>query len=114
MAGRLTTDVGVQLLINALATVAALGVLIACLASVSGAHLNPAVTLVAMFRRELPPRRGGAYVAAQVGGGRLGVALANLMFGLNAWTPSSRHRGGVGVLLGEVVATAGWSPSLGP
>jgi arsenate reductase len=107
MASRLSGDVGLQLVINALATVAALGVLIACLAPLSGAHLNPAVTLVMAARRETTPADAAGYVAAQVAGGLLGVALANVMFGLPAWTASTRHRDGAGLLLGEVVATAG-------
>jgi arsenate reductase len=107
MAARLSEDVGLQLLINALATVAALGVLIACLAPLSGAHLNPAVTLVAAARRDTPPGEAAGYVLAQIAGGLMGVALANLMFGLPAWTASTHHRDGAGLLLGEVIATAG-------
>ncbi len=107
MAARLTDDTAVRLLVNALATVAALGVLIACLGPISGAHLNPAVTAVAAARREMPPAEAVAYVVAQLAGGLLGVALANLMFGLPPWTASTRHRDGLGLLLGEVVATAG-------
>jgi glycerol uptake facilitator-like aquaporin len=107
MAVRLSPDVGVQLLINALATVAALGVLIAVLGPVSGAHLNPAVTLVTLVRRELGVAEGGRYVAAQLLGAVTGAALADLMFGLPAWQRSTHARTGAGVLLGEVVATAG-------
>jgi glycerol uptake facilitator-like aquaporin len=107
MAVRLSPDIGVQLLINALATVAALGVLISVLGPVSGAHFNPAVTLVALARRELGPAEGGRYVAAQLLGAVAGVALADLMFGLPAWQPSTHERTGAGVLLGEAVATAG-------
>ncbi len=107
MASRLTDDAGLQLLINAVATVAALGVLIWTLAPISGAHLNPAVTAVAALRRELTPRESGAYIGAQAGGALLGVALANLMFGLTAWHAATTQRTGTGLLLGEVVATAG-------
>jgi glycerol uptake facilitator-like aquaporin len=107
MAVRLSPDIGVQLLINALATVAALGVQISVLGPVSGAHFNPAVTLVALARRELGPAEGGRYVAAQLLGAVAGVALADLMFGLPAWQPSTHERTGAGVLLGEAVATAG-------
>src|SRR3954464_9499254 len=82
MAVRLSPDLGVQLLINALATVAALGVLICVLGPVSGAHFNPAVTLVALARRELGAAEGGRYVAAQLLGALAGAALGNLMFGM--------------------------------
>lgn len=107
MAANLSEDVGLQLLINMVSTVLALGVLIWALGPISGAHFNPAVTLVAAWRRELAPAAALAYIAAQVAGGLGGVALANLMFGLPAWEASSTERTGSGVLLGEVVATAG-------
>jgi glycerol uptake facilitator-like aquaporin len=104
---RLTDDVALQLLVNALATIAALGVLIWVLSDVSGAHLNPVVTLVAAAARTMTAVAAAGYVAAQVTGGIAGAALANLMFSLPAWTASTRHRGGAGLWLGEVVATAG-------
>jgi glycerol uptake facilitator-like aquaporin len=107
MATRLTTDIGLALLINALATVAALGVLIWTLGPVSGAHFNPAVTMIAALRREVGATESGGYVVAQISGALAGVALADLMFGRAAWQPSTHHRGGAGLLLGEVVATAG-------
>ena len=107
MATSLTDDVGLALLINAVSTVAALGVLIWTLGPISGAHFNPAVTIVATVRRELSVTEGIAYVVAQLGGATLGVALANLMFELPAWELSTTERTGAGVWLGEIVATAG-------
>lgn len=107
MATTLTDDLGLALLINAASTVAALGVLIWTLGPVSGAHFNPAVTLIAGLRREIRPAEGGRYVVAQIAGALLGVALANLMFDLPAWSISTTARVEVGTLLGEVVATAG-------
>ena len=107
MAAGLSTDAGLQLLINMVSTVLALGVLIWTLGPISGAHFNPAVTLVAAARRELAPSEAAGYLVAQIAGGLAGVALANLMFGLPAWQASTTQRGGAGVLLGEVVATAG-------
>jgi len=107
MADRLTDDTALALLINALATVAALGVLIAALGPVSGAHFNPAVTLVALAQRDLPAREGLGYVTVQILGGLVGVAAANLMFGLPAWEASSHTREGGAIWFGEVVATAG-------
>lgn len=107
MAASLTDDTGLALLINALATVAALGVLIWTLGPISGAHFNPAVTLVAALRREMPASEAGGYVAAQLVGATLGVALANLMFDLPPWQISRTERMGAGLWLGEVVATAG-------
>lgn len=107
MATDLTDVLALALLINAVSTVAVLGVLIWTLGPISGAHFNPAVTLVAAVRREMPALEACYYVAAQLLGATLGVALANLMFGLPAWELSDTSRTGSGVLLGEVVATAG-------
>lgn len=107
LATALTDDTGLALLINAVSTVLALGILIWTLGPISGAHFNPAVTLVAAVRRELPPAEGVAYVVAQLAGATLGVALANLMFELPAWELSTTDRSGSGLWLGEVVATAG-------
>ena len=103
----LTDDVGVQLLINMLATVLVLGLLIWTLGPISGAHFNPAVTAVALVRREIPAREGAAYLPAQIGGAITGAILANLMFGLPAVAASTTVRTGGNLLLGEVVATAG-------
>ncbi len=107
MATNLTDDVGLQLLMNMVSTVLALGLLIWTLGPISGAHFNPAVTAVALARREMPAREGLAYIPAQGAGGICGAILANLMFELPAVQVSTQQRGGAGVLLGEVVATAG-------
>jgi glycerol uptake facilitator-like aquaporin len=107
MATGLTDDAALQLLINALATVAGLAVLIWSLGPVSGAHFNPAVTVVAAARRELTWAEAGRYCASQVVGGLLGTAVAHLMFDLPAWTGSQHSRHGWGQWLGEIVATAG-------
>ncbi|MFJ9945232.1 aquaporin [Streptomyces erythrochromogenes] len=108
----LTQDVGVQLLANSLATVFGLGVLIALLGPVSGAHFNPAVTLAAWFtgRRtgEGPARRDvAAYVPAQVAGAIAGAVLADAMFGKPLVDFSTHDRFSSQLWLGEVVATAG-------
>ncbi len=107
MGTELTDNLALVLLINAVATVAGLGVLIWTLGPISGAHFNPAVTAVATSEREMPLREGGLYVLSQVAGALAGVALADLMFGQPAWQPSTHVRTGWGVWLGEVVATAG-------
>ncbi|MGI8949606.1 MAG: aquaporin [Ornithinimicrobium sp.] len=107
MAANLTQDVALQLLINALSTIAALGVMIWALGPISGAHFNPAVTLVALSRRELPVGEAASYVVAQVLGGLAGAAVANLMFTLPALHPSTQARDTSNLWLGEVVATAG-------
>jgi glycerol uptake facilitator-like aquaporin len=104
-------DVGLQLLENSVATALGLTVLIAVLAPLSGAHLNPVVTLVdwALGRREPSGARlgdVGAYVAAQVAGGVGGALLANAMFGEPTAVATTERVSG-GTLLAEVVATAG-------
>jgi glycerol uptake facilitator-like aquaporin len=100
-------NVAVALLGNAIATGAMLFVLIGWLGPISGAHMNPAVTLVAAIRRELGWAEMHAYVAAQLGGGIAGVAAANLMFELPALELSTLLRGGPGQWLAEAIATFG-------
>ena len=107
MGTNLSDNLAVTLLINAVATVAALGVLIWAVGPISGAHFNPVVSGVAVVRREMPRLEGGVYVAAQVAGARAGGALANVMFGLPAWQASTHVRTGWPIWLGEIVATAG-------
>jgi glycerol uptake facilitator-like aquaporin len=107
MAQRLTHDVALQLLVNAGATVAVLGVLISSLGHVSGAHFNPAVTLAEAVRGLHPWQAVGPYLAAQLVGALLGTAVANLMFDLPALHLSHHERTGAGQWLGEVVATGG-------
>jgi glycerol uptake facilitator-like aquaporin len=103
----LTQDVGLQLVFNAIATVAVLGVLVAVALPISGGSFNPAVTLGDVIQRNVSPRRGAAYLAAQLAGGVLGTVVAHLMFERDAVSWSDADRGGWGRLLGELVATAG-------
>ncbi|WAB84135.1 aquaporin [Microcella daejeonensis] len=107
MATRLTDEPGLQLLINALVTAMALPVLIACLAPIGGAHLNPAVSLVMALRRELPPREALAYAGAQVLGCLSGAVVAHLQFGLPAGQLATTARLSGPTLLAEAIATAG-------
>jgi glycerol uptake facilitator-like aquaporin len=100
-------NVAVALLGNTLATAAILYVLISMLGPVSGAHFNPAVTLVFSLRREIGAGLALAYVAAQLGGGILGVWAAHLMFDLPILQSSTTVRTGVGQWAGEVIATFG-------
>lgn len=106
-AQRLTDDIGLQLLINAIATVLALGVLIAVLLPISGAHLNPVVTLVLLVRSEVSSRVGAAYVVAQIVGGALGTLAAHAMYDRSVVSTFGRDRSEPGMWFGEVIATAG-------
>ena len=108
MAERLSAgNVAVALLANTLATGAILFVLIAILGPISGAHLNPAVSLVAALRRWIGWRDAGLYVLAQVGFGIAGAWAAHLMFDLPVLQYSARIRTGLGQWLGEGIATFG-------
>ena len=97
----------VALLGNTLATGAILFVLITMLGPVSGAHLNPAVSLVAASRRELAWRDATAYIAAQLVCGILGVFAAHVMFDLPVLQLSTKIRSGLGQWTGEAIATFG-------
>ena len=97
----------VALLGNTIATGAILFVLIATLGPVSGAHMNPAVSLVAASRRELGWNDAAAYIAAQLAFGILGAWAAHLMFELPALQLSVKARTGLGQWAGEAIATFG-------
>ena len=110
------SDTGLQLLENAVATASGLAVIILLVGPVSGAHLNPVISLADWWlgrRRSTGLPTGltlaevGAYAAAQVAGGIGGAVLANLMFDLSAVDWSTHERSSTHLLLGEVVATAG-------
>lgn len=107
MATRLTDDVGLQLLINAVATVLALGVLIATLGPVSGAHFNPVVSLALAVRGRASWRQAAGYLPVQIGGAMLGAVLAHAMYDLPLLSEASVARTGTGQWIGEMVATAG-------
>ncbi len=107
MAERLTTDAGLALLQNALATAALLTALILTFQLVSGAHFNPAVTLGFRLLGDMTTREALAYVAAQLGGGVVGVILANVMFDLDPVTIATTSRSGIHLGLAEIVATFG-------
>ena len=105
MAERLTNDAALALLANTLATAAILVVLVAILGPVSGAHINPAVSLVFVIRRELPAADFALYVPAQLLGGIAGTALAHLMFDIAPLIPGTQIRTGASQWLAEAVAT---------
>jgi glycerol uptake facilitator-like aquaporin len=107
MADRLTDDVAVALLGNTLPAGAILVVLITILGPISGAHFNPAVTLVFSLRREIVASAALAYVAAQVAGGVAGTFLAHAMFELPILQFSATARTGTGQWIAEAVAAFG-------
>jgi glycerol uptake facilitator-like aquaporin len=100
-------NIGLALLANTLATSAALVVLIAIFAPVSGAHFNPAVTLVFALRRDVPPMLAAGYVIAQLAGALGGVWAAHLMFAAPVFEISTKLRDGPAQVFSEFVATFG-------
>ena len=95
------------LLANTLATGAILFVMITVFGPVSGAHMNPAVTLVAAWRAELNWSDAAAYILVQLAFGIAGAFAAHLMFDLPTLQVSLRTRTGLGQWLGEGIATFG-------
>ncbi len=100
-------NVAIALLGNTIATGAGLYVLITMLGPLSGAHFNPAVSLVMAARGALSRRDAGLYIAVQLVAAILGVWLAHLMFDAAIFEFSAKLRGGTGQLVAEAVATAG-------
>jgi glycerol uptake facilitator-like aquaporin len=100
-------NVAIALLANTIATGAALVALIFTFAPISGAHFNPAVSLADATQGGLPWREVPVYVAAQVAGAFVGVAIAHLMFAKPIFFASTHERSGGAQLLGEFVATFG-------
>lgn len=106
-ASRLSSDVGLQLLANAAATAGALVAIILAVGPVSGAHLNPAVTLADRVFGGLTTFEAGVYCASQVVGGAVGAVVANVMFSLPPLELSSHSRSSGALWTSEVVATFG-------
>lgn len=100
-------NTAIALLANSLATGGALYALIVWLAPLSGAHFNPLVTVVFLFRREIESSTGLVYALAQLTGAVVGVALANAMFGMTVFSISTHARSGGAQWLSEFVATFG-------
>jgi glycerol uptake facilitator-like aquaporin len=108
MAQRLASgNAAIALLANTLATAAVLAALIALFGPISGAHFNPAVSLVMALQRRLLWSAAAAYVAVQVVGCCMGAVLAHAMFEMPLWQVSSHIRTGPAQWLAEFVATFG-------
>ena len=107
MATDLTEDVGLQLLINTIATVFGLAVLILILAPISGAHFNPVVTLVDLIQGKSSVIQFLQYAVVQTAGAITGAFLANAMFGNAIIQTATKIRSGNNLYLAEIVATAG-------
>ena len=106
MAASLAQDGGVKLLMNALATALGLAVVIKVGMKTSGAHFNPAVTLVMVILKKISNEVAALYIAAQVLGAILGVGIANLIYDQSFLMQSSIIRDGSNLFFSELFATA--------
>ena len=106
MAASLAQDGGVKLLMNALATALGLAVVIKVGMKTSGAHFNPAVTLVMVILKKISNEVAALYIAAQVLGAILGVGIANLIYDQSFLKQSSIIRDGSNLFFSELFATA--------
>ena len=100
-------NVALALLGNTLATGAMLVVLITMFGPISGAHFNPSVTAVFALRKDISSPEAAGYVAAQIGGGIVGVVIAHAMFDESALQLATKMRSGPGQWLSEAVAAFG-------
>lgn len=107
MAQDLSSDIGLQLLINASATGAILWLLITLFVPISGAHFNPVVTALALYRKDIKASAAISYIGAQILGAIAGTIIANVLFSHPVIDISSKNRDGGNLLLSEVLATAG-------
>lgn len=107
MGTNLSKDSAIALLVNTFSTIFALALLILIIAPISGAHFNPAVSLVQVLRREMNAVEFLAFISAQIAGAITGAVIANVMFDLQAIQISTNERVTAGTLIGEVIATAG-------
>ena len=107
MGQSLTSDLAVILIMNQIATILVLAVLVALLLPVSGAQINPAVTLALVATRQMPLGLGVGYLVVQLAGGVLGTLTAHAMFERTLLESSTHDRLGEGTFVAEIVATAG-------
>lgn len=107
MGTNLSDDAGVALIMNTISTIFGLALLILTLGPISGAHFNPAVSLVMYATKNLSLKETLAYIPAQIGGAIVGAMLANLTFDLPVLQFSDHARVTTGTLVAEVIATAG-------
>ena len=107
MGQSLTSDLAVILIMNQIATILVLAVLVALLLPVSGAQINPAVTLALVATRQMPLGLGVGYLVVQLAGGVLGTLTAHAMFERTLLESSTNDRLGEGTFVAEIVATAG-------
>ena len=107
MAQNLSSDQLSVLLANTIATGAGLTALIWIFISISGAHFNPAVSLIMLLKKELTFKEFSYFSCFQFAGGFFGAILVNIMFGLDPVQISENERSGLNIYFGELIATFG-------
>ncbi|MFM7014209.1 MAG: aquaporin [Actinomycetota bacterium] len=108
MGSQLSLDLGIVLLINALAAILVLALLILILSPISGAQLNPVVSLALLLERRISAKQGWAFLGIQIAGAIAGAIVANIMFRDQLLIEiSTNQRFTAGTFLGEIIATAG-------
>jgi len=107
MATNVSSDLGMQLIINMISIIAMLVLLILVLGPVSGSHLNPLVTLLDLYYKRIDAKLAGSYLIAQLLGSCLGVGIADLMYKKPFFFLSHHQRTGSNIFISEVIATAG-------
>lgn len=107
MGSQISRDSGVGLTLNAISVAAMLWILITTLGPISGAHFNPVVSLVMVYRKAISTTDAVIYIFLQIFGAIAGATLANLMYKKTLLEISTVDRSGYGQVTGEVVATAG-------
>ena len=107
MAQNLSSDLIIILLANTIATGAGLTALIWIFITISGAHFNPAVSLIMYLNNELELNECIYFISVQFVGGFCGVLLANIMYGLDPIQIAENQRGGLNIYFSEFIATFG-------
>ena len=107
MGQNLSNDNSIILLANTVATGSGLIVLIWMMGSISGAHFNPAVSMIFYFKKQLSGKDFVGYSSSQILGALCGTLLANFMFGLEIYELSQNSRGGINIYISETIATFG-------
>lgn len=107
MASQLTRDLGLTLLINGLVIASALVLVISISAPISGAHLNPVVTLILFFKKRIDLSQALLFAVAQMIGAIAGVLFANYLFTERIVQSSQNLRSGTNIFISEIFATAG-------
>ena len=107
MGQNLSNDNSIILLANTVATGSGLIILIWMMGPISGAHFNPAVSMIFYFKKQLSCKNFVCYSSSQILGALCGTLLANFMFGLEIYELSQNSRGGINIYISETIATFG-------